>query len=76
MDTIQAGQIVKFNDSVREFCEDLTGCESSEVADIMSQTFLVVDVIDGELEVEVMSPDGSVLRFGVHDLEIVKDAEV
>ena len=68
MDTFQAGQIVRFNRTVREFCEDLE-VYISEVDDMMSQTFLIVDVFEEELEVEAMANDGSILRLGFHDLE-------
>tara|TARA_B100000212_G_C26954443_1_gene355765 strand:- start:231 stop:458 length:228 start_codon:yes stop_codon:yes gene_type:complete len=68
MNTFRPGEIVRFNNSVLEFCDDLE-VYIGEVQDIMMQTFLIVDVFEETLEVEVMTSDGSVLRLGMHDLE-------
>ena len=75
MNNFRPGEIVRFNDSVREFCEDLD-VYISEVQDIMIQTFLIVEVHEDDLEVDAMAPDGSILRLGMHDLQRVTSEAV
>ncbi len=75
MRTFRPGEIVRFNNSVKEFCEDLE-VYIGEVQDIMLQTFLIVEVFEESFEVEVMAPNGEVLKLGMHDLESITNEAV
>ena len=75
MSTFRPGEIVRFNNSVKEFCEDLE-VYIGEVQDIMLQTFLIVEVFEESFEVEVMAPNGEVLKLGMHDLESITNEAV
>lgn len=72
MQKIEVGQIVRFSRIVEEFCNDMD-VQSDAVNEIMLQTFIVLAVNDDELLVDVLSPDGSILSFGFHDLEIIEN---
>ena len=64
---IKTGQIVRFSEATKKFCKDLN--VTFFEGDVENTTFLVVETYEDSLEVEVISPDGHILRFGMHDLE-------
>lgn len=66
---IKVGQIVRFSEATKRFCEDMS--VNFFEGDIENTTFLVVEVYEDSLEVEVISPEGTILRLGQHDLEAV-----
>jgi len=75
MSEIEVGKIVRFNENVRAFCEDLD-VEDESVSELMTQTFLVISVFEDDLEAEVMTDTGNLLRLGFHDLECIGNEEV
>lgn len=67
---IKPGKMVKFSQNILEFCNDFD-VTITENADIMSYTFLVLEVSEENLEAEVLTHEGNVLKLGFHDLEVV-----
>ena len=65
---LRIGDIVRFSDTLKEFCQDFD-VKMSTVDDMMSSTFLVVAINEESYEVEVLSSDNEVMTFGFHDLD-------
>tara|TARA_Y100001938_G_C8023218_1_gene396508 strand:- start:828 stop:1064 length:237 start_codon:yes stop_codon:yes gene_type:complete len=73
-DSIKPGKMVKFSQGILEFYNDFE-VFLVESEDIMSYTFLVLEVFEENLEAEVLTHEGNVLRLGFHDLEVVDSNE-
>ena len=74
MNEIREGKLVKFSKDIIEFCQDFN-VNIVEEEDMLS-SFLVIQVLEDDLEVEVLSPKGNVLRLGMNDLIEVEEYEV
>lgn len=64
---LRIGDIVRFSDTLKEFCQDFD-VKMSTVDDMMSSTFLVIAINEESWEVDVLSSDNDVMTFGFHDL--------
>ena len=67
IDGLKEGDIVRFSDTLREFCHDFD-VKMSSVEDMTSSTFLVIAVNEESWEVEVLSSDNDIMTFGFHDV--------
>ena len=74
MQLIKPGDIVRFSDTVKEFCLDFNVSLRS-YDQLMANTYLVLSVNELLQEVEVLTSEGDITVFGFHDLSKISDED-
>lgn len=71
MHKIKTSDVVKLSNRALELCIDL-GYSKMWIQKMRRETFLVINVFESVLEADVLTSEGDIHRFGVHDLETIE----